>query len=507
MLSLAAQAQVHHTVLERRGSINLDAIAREDRAPLSFSSMPRPMSAWDAHFDSRGEFPDSRVFSSPRGAKSSVTGFAGILDNYVTTPPDCAGAAGPNEIVTMLNSGVLIQDRAGHPLPNFPVTLAQFWSGLGQFSKIYDPRIQFDAASGRWIAAGGANPWSADSVLLLGVSETSDPSGKWDLYAIPTGTEGFWGDYPQLGFNQTWIILTANLYTLPPAGGYTSTRIYAFDKTALYGRGKATYSFFNSDSGALTPATDLDNSRADVFYFARTVSGAASGRVRLSVLNGPAGRETFTSTAADLAMGDTWADGPAEMDFAPQAGSWLKVDTGDSRLQNCVMRGGSVWCVHTVFLPAAKPTRSSVEWFQADTASARLIQRGRVDDPSGATFYADPSISVNRNFDVLIGYSRFSLQSYPSAGYSFRGGADPLNSIQPGVIFKPGEAPYVGPNSDEGANRWGDVSTTMVDPLDDLSFWTIQEFAATPTNYFPGRWGTWWGKVAVGAPVAGTSRN
>jgi hypothetical protein len=42
-------------------------------------------------------------------------------------------------------------------------------------------------------------------------------------------------------------------------------------------------------------------------------------------------------------------------------------------------------------------------------------------------------------------------------------------------------------------NRWGDFSATVVDPTDDTSFWTLQEYAKFPVSGIS-QWGTWWGK-------------
>jgi hypothetical protein len=44
-------------------------------------------------------------------------------------------------------------------------------------------------------------------------------------------------------------------------------------------------------------------------------------------------------------------------------------------------------------------------------------------------------------------------------------------------------------------NRWGDFSATVVDPTDNVTFWTLQEYAQTPDPVTgTSRWGTWWGK-------------
>src|SRR5262249_45356428 len=52
-------------------------------------------------------------------------------------------------------------------------------------------------------------------------------------------------------------------------------------------------------------------------------------------------------------------------------------------------------------------------------------------------------------------------------------------------------------------NRWGDFTTTQVDPCDDQSLWTLQEYAKTRTSTDDGttgsngsKWGTWWAEVA-----------
>lgn len=116
--------------------------------------------------------------------------------------------------------------------------------------------------------------------------------------------------------------------------------------------------------------------------------------------------------------------------------------------------------------------------------------------------YAYPSIAVNAHNDALIGYSRFSSTQFASADYAFREHSDALNTMRANRLLKSGEATYF---KTFGAtrNRWGDFSATVVDPLNDVDMWTIQEYAATPSEVFDptvglvkqDRWGTWWGRI------------
>jgi uncharacterized repeat protein (TIGR01451 family) len=49
--------------------------------------------------------------------------------------------------------------------------------------------------------------------------------------------------------------------------------------------------------------------------------------------------------------------------------------------------------------------------------------------------------------------------------------------------------------------RWGDYTNTVVDPVNDIDMWTIQEYSATDVGPAPDddRWGTWWGRIEASA--------
>jgi hypothetical protein len=76
--------------------------------------------------------------------------------------------------------------------------------------------------------------------------------------------------------------------------------------------------------------------------------------------------------------------------------------------------------------------------------------------------------------------------------------------MDPITVIKPGEDSY---EKDFGSSRvrWGDYSATVVDPVDDTTFWTIQEYAAMDVgpNESDDRWGTWWAKLSYGGDSLG----
>ena len=145
------------------------------------------------------------------------------------------------------------------------------------------------------------------------------------------------------------------------------------------------------------------------------------------------------------------------------------------------------------------PTRSAAQWWQINTASGSVgvvQQLGARDDPSGAFDYAYPTLDVNANDDMMIGYSRFGASQYASANYSFRRHSDAPNTLEADTVFKAGEAPYT-KDFGTGDVRWGDYSNTAVDPINDIDMWTIQEYAGAGNT-----WGTWWGTIALSETVA-----
>ncbi len=455
--------------------------------------------------------------TAPATVVPMFSGFLGLADNFTAIPPDTEGAVGPRDVVTMLNTQVMIQDRSGAPRNNFPITLNGFWSPLGNFSDTFDPRILYDGSADRWIACAAVNANSATSALLLAVTRTGDPGGTWNYFKIDVGSSSQWGDFPEVGFNANWVAVSMNLFTLSGSGSYISTNVYVFSKADLYQNGTGAHTTFKDRNGEFTPVYDYDNSHQSTLYlmqeYATDFGPGGSAAIRISKIEGTASVPTFAGgNVGMVTIADPWSDtgpnnnGPTEVDFGPQAGTSTKIDTGDSRLNNCLMRNGTIWCAHTVFLPYPTPTRTAAQWFQIDLSGGTpaLVQRGRIDDSSNTFFYAYPTIAVNKNNDALIGYTRFSANDYASAGFAIRTATDPPNAMQPGVMMKAGESPYVSLGAHTGSNRWGDFSATVVDPVNDLDFWTIQEYAGTPPPYRTGAFGTWWAYVTAPSTSSGT---
>src|SRR5882762_7950970 len=484
-------------VADRKATVNFTDLARQEaRAPLAprtpkliHSPMPGPKEPGDGVSTLR----DDSTPAAPAEAGPSplspapASSFQAVLDDTTAIPPDTHGAVGPNHLMTVLNTQVRIQDRAGVVLSTVPMD--SFWASLGN-PNAFDPKILYDPYGGRWIFAAAANGSSTASAVLIGVSQTSDPTGVWNLFSVAADASHVtWADFTSAGFNKDWIAVNMNMFRVANSS-FAQSNIWVFTKASLYNNlaPSAPFKLFADTSGSstLVPVITYDPT-LDTLYLV-DVFDSPSGTLRIGTITGAVGAETYTAGTSfpTATSANAWAaTGPD----APQLGPAPPIETGDRRMQGCSYRNAFLWCVHHIFLPAANPTRTAVQWWQL-TTDGIIQQRGRIDDSTGPTFYMYPSIAVNANNDVLIGYSRSSASQYASANYSFRLCSDVANTLQSDAVLKAGEGPYYKIGVVSQKNRWGDYSSTVVDPANDLDMWTIQEYAATPagTGANNGRW-------------------
>ncbi|WP_339697593.1 GEVED domain-containing protein [uncultured Marixanthomonas sp.] len=126
------------------------------------------------------------------GASASESGFF---------PPDATGAVGPNHYVHSVNSLVKIFDKSGN-IEVGPVSLSAF---LGINSNAGDPIVMYDQLADRWVVSEFG---SLNNSLAIGVSETNDPTGAYNVYQYVFS--GF-PDYPKYGLWHDGYYGTVNL--------------------------------------------------------------------------------------------------------------------------------------------------------------------------------------------------------------------------------------------------------------------------------------------------------
>ena len=435
--------------------------------------------------------------------------FTGLSNptSFDIIPPDTMGAAGPDYLVSALNSEVGVFNKAGSIISQ--VTLQSFWSVLGTpGNNPFDPRVLFDPHSQRFIAtSAGINTdvfgnQVLPSWLLIGVSTTSNPLDNWiktyiqaDLDADNVVRSNL-ADFPGLGVDDTNIYIAANMFSIS-SDIYQYSKVWAIPKAQLLGSSAPStlthYEFRNptgSDS-SMQPAHTFGTPGAEYIVY------EGSGNLHIASVTFPGGVPTW----ADLGpVSVTSFTSTSFLPGVPQLGNSNTIDSGDTRVLNGVYRNGTLWTTHHV----ANGGKIEVAWYGIDPGSLTVSTQGRITDPS--RWFVYPSIAVNQDNDVAVGFSGSSATEYISGYYTARKSGDTSGTMRSVSLLKSGESSYYKTLS-RTDNRWGDYSATTVDPADNVSFWTLQEYAKTPVSGIS-KWGTWWGRfrpVSINAPTGLTA--
>lgn len=426
--------------------------------------------------------------------------FDGGADSGSIIPPDTMGVVNRDYAFNPLNDNVYVFDRTGTQIRQWK--LDDFWKdpAIAIPMDAFDPRAVYDPIGRRFIFVSTANAERANSSLLIAVSETDDPTAHWFIGSVtvdPVEQGEVWLDFPSVGFSEDKITVQVNLYTLAN-NFFAGSSIYVWDKRQFYDPphqpALQLFSMFDQ-GGTQVPAVTLDAGQSTQYLATRwTGDYQGTGYYKIyEIVGSVANNAAVLNDLGFIAVtGTTWAQA-GTTNFAPQLGTPELIDAGDDRILSVVCRHDSLWFSHAAFLPTATPTRSAAQWLQTQIGTWSVQQLGRVDDPAADVFYAFPTLAVNQHADVLLGCAHFSATTFASGAYALRRAADPAGQMRTPFVYAPGAATYhkTSPFDPAQKNRWGDYSSTQVDPLDDLSFWTVQERASAT----PDVWATQWARV------------
>src|SRR5690606_20470071 len=182
-----------------------------------------------------------------------------VLGRYIA-PPDPNIAVGANHIVEMVNTLFAVYSKSG-ALVAGPEPIKDLWTGFDgpcETENDGDPIVLYDEYAGRWVLSqfalfdtdgDGLDDTSAECVA---VSETSDPTGYYYLYAFEMSGLN---DYPKLGVGPDSYLYTHNQFS-EGFGSYMGAVAGAFEREAMLNGQEAEMVLFgpNPDRSSILPA-------------------------------------------------------------------------------------------------------------------------------------------------------------------------------------------------------------------------------------------------------------
>src|SRR5207244_4081922 len=146
-----------------------------------------------------------------------------------------------------------------------------------------------------------------DSNLCIAVSQTADPTGKWNVYQIavtPSPDQGgIFGtdllDFPHIAVGSDAIYIAGNQFT-DIATTYSGARVYAINKSQMYGGASAAAGASHDVSDVmqdtLQPARGIGV--AKTMYFVSTDNNCTCHNANLWKWSDPFGADSFTYQGA-----------------------------------------------------------------------------------------------------------------------------------------------------------------------------------------------------------------
>jgi hypothetical protein len=297
---------------------------------------------------------------------------------------------------------------------------------------------------------------------------------------------------------------------------FLGTTGWVVRKSSLTGGGPIVVTAFrqlwdgSATPGPFTPqGADNDDPAATEGYFIG-VDGVSFGLLQLRRVSTPGGTPTISG---NLPLTVPATSTPRTV---PALGSTRPLDAGDDRLMMAQIRNGSLWTVQNINVTSAGVAtgtagttgRNGARWYEIINLATgpALKQSGTLFDPavvgSGtARHFWMPSLAVSGQGHMALGHSiaaptnSAGTQIQPSAGAGGRLTGDALGTIQATTIFAAGAGNYNVQTT--GTQRWGDFSFTSVDPTDNMTMWTVQEYCNATDS-----WGVRVAKLIAPPPAA-----
>jgi hypothetical protein len=432
---------------------------------------------------------------TPQTVGTNFTG-ATISDTPGFVPPDTMGAVGPTQYIVTVNGR----------FRSFSKTTGLADGGLNLDPDVFfqsvrsdttsDPRVRYDRLSGRWfITMIDIN--GTDNRILIAVSSGSTVTSvsNFTFFDIPTDStsptraSSDFADYDTLGIDVNALYIGTNVFS--GAGAFKGTDGYVVRKSSVLGGGPIAVTVFRNlalgtGEGPFTPqGVDNYDPNATQGTFIG-VSNAFFGELVLRRVANPGGTPsissnvlvTVPSTAFPLA--------------APQTGSPKTLDALDDRLFAAHFRDGTLWTAHNIGVNssgvAISPTRTAVRWYELTGIltgqTPSIVQSGTIFDgaTSNPRFFLIPSVMVSGQGHAAFGFSTSGASEHPNAATVGRlvGGA--LGTVETTQLYTSSTSTY-GPQLSSTVQRWGDYSYTSLDPLDDMTMWTVQEFSNATNSW------------------------
>jgi hypothetical protein len=425
---------------------------------------------------------------------------------FRVNPPDPVGDVGPNHYVEMINIVFGVYSKTGTLLLG-PLAIGDLWQDFPIdecTDPSGDPIVIYDQYQDRWILSQfttrGLPPDPLNEFYnCVAISTTGDPTGSYYRYAFSTGFN--FPDYPKYGIWRDMYLIT--------------TREFGQEDTSIYGigiYGLERHKMIHGDPNARAVSVLLEDSEVPINLIGDGLlppdpDGEARPHKRLPAPivgtqddGGPYGAtfDALNIWEFDVRWGAEQATAelvtqlpvaqfdsiypcfPTSRNCLPQPGALdtQKVDILSYRQRPtwrlAYRNFGNYEAMVTNQSVEAAPEHAGARWYEIRRKDGeyKLFQQGTY-APSDGVHRWMGSIAMDKNGNMALGYSVVNgVDVFPGIRYTGRLAGDPKGEMTQGE----GEV-IAGTGIQTTTNgRWGDYTSMNLDPLDDCTFWYVNQY-------------------------------
>jgi hypothetical protein len=406
-------------------------------------------------------------------------------------PPDVNLAVGDTQVLQWVNVSYAVFDKNTGAIIQGPILGNSLWSGFGglcQSDNSGDIIAQWDKIAHRWVLT--QNTFQGGYMTCLAISTTPDATGTYYRFAFQQ--PGF-PDYPKWGLWPDAYYQSQNNFG-PSGAGFVGAYVCAYERAKLLvGDSSAKQVCFQTgtfddsllpgdlDSAVSLPASgqqevyvgSIDNGTPNVYEYLFHVDFTTPSN---SNFTGEGGTMPISGVASfSLACGGNGA-------CIPQPSPGENLDSlGDRLMYRLAYRNFSgdhqTWLVsHSVTAGNSVGER----WYEfrapENSTTLSVFQQGTFAPDSNYRWMG--SIAMDKNQNILLGYSVSSSNTFPSISYTGRASSDPLGTMQSEASIVAGSGSQTNTQS-----RWGDYTSMAIDQADDCTMWYTDEYYTTTASF------------------------
>jgi hypothetical protein len=424
-------------------------------------------------------------YSATFGLEENFDGVS-VAESGGSTPPDPTGAAGPNHYVNAVNTAVKIFDKNGNVLAG-PTPLGTF---LGSGNNSGDPIVMYDHLADRFfVSQFGA----AANSLVLGVSDTPDPTGAYNVYEFIFDS---FPDYPHYSVWPDGYYLTANkggaetVYVLERdviINGGVDPQIIGFSLPGIINNPNTVFSPEPANLLGNTYPTDVPGY---IVYLQDDGWSTAIANDHLKVWeidvdwNTPANSIISLPTEIPLTAFDS-VFAPFGTGDVAQPGTNQKIDMIGGLISYAANYRGfgthNSWVI-TFNVDVDGNDTSGVRWIElrnSGNGSWSVHQEGTYAPADGQSRFMG-SAAIDLQGNIGLGFNIASATQPVGIAYTGRFSSDPLGQMtvaETSIVAGVGVQTF--------SNRFGDYSHLTMDP-DGFTFWHTAEYFST-SNFWRSR--------------------